>query len=123
MLLNFHIPNYFSKKVREEIGELYASSAIANLALSITLVFEPIFLYSVLHFTIQQIFLFFAVVYAVYLPGIILGGKFASKYGYKHAMALAVPFQILYWGMLLVAKENANITFIAAIAFGLQKSM
>ena len=29
MLLNYHLPSYFTKKVREEIGELFAASAIA----------------------------------------------------------------------------------------------
>ncbi len=123
MLLNYHLPSYFSKKVRAEIGELYASSAIANMALSITLVFEPIFLYSILHFTVPQVFLFFSLVYAVYIPGIIFGGRFASLYGYKHAIAMSVPFQILYWVVLLLARENPGLVFVAAIAYGLQKSL
>src|SRR3989338_9939093 len=97
MLLNFHIPQYFNKKVRQEIGELYAHSAIANLALSIVMLFEPIFLYVVLDFTIPQILGFMALVYAIYAIFIPWGGKVASEYGYKHAMAMSVPLQILYW--------------------------
>lgn len=123
MLLNYHLPTYFSKKIREEIGELYASSAIGNLALSIAMVFEPIFLYSVLGFSIQQILLFFAVVYAVYLPTIILGAKFASNYGYKHAIAMSVPFQVFYWIVLLVARDNSSLAFVAAVMFGIQKAL
>jgi hypothetical protein len=59
--LNFHLPHYFSKDVRKEMGELYASSAISNFALSIITLFEPIFLYSVLHFTIPKVLLFMAI--------------------------------------------------------------
>lgn len=123
MLLNYHLPSYFSKQVRQEIGELYASSAIANLALSITLVFEPIFLYTVLGFTVPQILLFFAATYSVYIVGIPFGGRLASVYGYKHAIAMSVPFQIFYWIGLLVAKENPGLAYVAAIAYGLQKSL
>ncbi len=123
MLLNFHLPSYFNKTVREEIGELYASSVISNLALSITLVFEPIFLYSVLKFSVPQVLLFFASVYTVYIFGIIFGGRLASVYGYKHAMAMSVPFQIMFWVMLLLARENPGLAFVAAIMLGLQKSL
>lgn len=123
MLLNYHLPQYFTKKVREEIGELYAASAIGNLALSITLVFEPIFLYSVLGFSVPEVLLFMAAVYALYIPLIIFGGWFASRYGYKHAIAMSVPFQILYWGGLLLARENPGLAFLAAAAFALQKSL
>lgn len=123
MLLNYHLPHYFSQKVKNEIGELYASSAIANLALSVVMLFEPIFLYDVLGFSVIQVLLFMAVVYAVYIPLIVFGGRIASVYGYKHAIAMSVPFQILYWGLLLVAKENVSLVFIAAIAFGIQKSL
>ena len=123
MLLNFHIPHYFSKNIRQEIGELYAASAIGNLALAIVMLFEPIFLYSVLNFTINQVLLFMAVTYSVYIVFIAWGGKVASLYGYKHAIAMSVPFQILYWTLLLIAKENTGLAYVAAIAFGFQKTL
>ncbi|MEK7161770.1 MAG: hypothetical protein AAB729_03720, partial [Patescibacteria group bacterium] len=76
MFLNFHLPHYFSKSVRREMGQLYASSAISNFALSIITLFEPIFLYTVLHFSVPKILMFMAVVYAVYILFIPIGGKF-----------------------------------------------
>ena len=122
MLLNFHLPNYFSKSVREEIGELYAHSAIANMASSMMLLFEPIFLYAVLGFSVNQVLLFTAIVYAVYIVMIPLGGKAASQLGYKHAIAISVPFQILYWMMLVASQQNPSLAFAAAIAYGLSKT-
>ena len=123
MLTNFIIPHYFTKKVREEIGELYASTTIANLALSMAMLFEPIYLYAVLNISIPQILLFFAVVYATYIFFIPWGGRIASVYGYKHAIAMSVPFQILYWMILLAAKQEPNLVFAAAIALALQKAL
>jgi len=122
MLLNYHLPRYFSQSVKKEIGELYASSAIANMALSITLMFEPIFLYAVLGFTVPQVLLFMAMVYGLYIVTIPLGGRIASVYGYKHAIAMSVPFQILYWVLLLVSRENPSWAFLAAAALALQKT-
>jgi MFS family permease len=121
-LLNFHLPHYFSKDVRKEMGELYASSAISNFALSIITLFEPIFLYSVLHFTIPKVLLFMALVYAAYIVLIPFGGKFASVYGYRHSIVLSVPFQIFYWLALLASIGHPNSVFLAAPVFALQKS-
>lgn len=122
MLLNFSLPHYFTKNVRKEMGELYASSAISNFALSVITIFEPIFLYSVLHYSIPKVLLFMAAVYAVYILVIPFGGKFASIYGYRHCIALSVPFQIFYWLALLSSIGHPNAAFFAAIIFGLQKS-
>jgi MFS family permease len=123
MLSHFHFPQYFSSEIKKEIGELYASSAIANMALSIVMLFEPIFLYVALGFTVQQILWFMALVYLVYVVFIPWGGKVASLYGYKHAIAMSIPFQILYWSMLLAARDTHAIVLVAAVAFGLQKSL
>lgn len=122
MLLNFHLPNYFTKSVRQEIGELYAHSAIANMALSMMMLFEPIFLYAVLGFSINQVMLFTAVIYAVYIVFIPLGGKFASKFGYKHAIAISIPFQLVYWMLLIVSQENSSLAYVAGIFYGLSKT-
>lgn len=122
MLLNFHLPNYFNKTVRQEIGELYASSAIRNMATSMMMLFEPIFLYSVLNFTIPQILLFMAVTYAVYAVCIPWGGRLASVYGYKHTIAIAAPFLVFYWLCLLVARDNMSLAFLAAVILGLEKT-
>lgn len=121
-LLNFHIPRYFSKDVRKEMGELYASSAISNFALSIITLFEPIFLYSVLHLKIPAILLFMALVYFVYILLIPFGGKFASNYGYRHSIVLSVPFQIFYWLALLASIGHPAAVFLAAPVLALQKS-
>lgn len=123
MLSSFHFPRYFSKSVREEIGELYISSAISNLALSVVMLFEPIFLYAILGFTIPQVLLFMSVTYGAYIVLIPWGGKIASLYGYKHAIAMSVPFQILYWMLLLVSKDNHSLAYLAALAFAVQKTL
>ena len=116
------LTHYFNKDIRKEMGELYASSAISTFALSVISVFEPIFLYHVLHFSIPKVLMFMAVVYAVYIIVIPFGGKFASVYGYRHCIALSVPFQIFYWLALLSSISHPNAAFLAAIIFGLQKS-
>lgn len=122
-MLSIHLPNYFTKKIRSEIGEIYAHSAIVNMAASMMMLFEPIFLYSVLKFSVNEVMLFTTVVYGIYILFIPLGGKIASYYGYKHAIAMSVPFQIIYWSMLIASQQNANLAYVAAIFYGLSKSL
>ncbi len=122
MFPNLHLPHYFNKNVRKEMGELYASSAISNFALSVITVFEPIFLFVVLHYSIPKILLFTAVVYGVYILIIPFGGKFASVYGYRHCIAISVPFQIFFWLALLASTSHPNAAFLAAAIYGVQKS-
>jgi MFS family permease len=121
-MFSLHFPQYFTQKVRQEIGEVYAHSAIANTALSMMSVFEPIFLYSALGFTINQVLIFTAIVYATYIICIPLGGKVASFYGYKHAIGISVPFQILYWTLLIAAQQSFNLAYVAAVLYGLSKT-
>lgn len=121
-MLSLHFPSYFTKKIRQEIGQVYAHAAIANTALSMMALFEPIFLYAVLGFTVTQVLLFTAVVYTTYIVCIPLGGQAASFYGYKHAIAFSVPFQLLYWMTLVASQQNASLAFVAAVLYGLSKT-
>ncbi len=66
--------------------------------------------------------MFMSVVYAVYILVIPFGGKFASLYGYRHSIALSVPFQVFYWGVLLASISHPQLAFLAAVIWGLQKS-
>ena len=115
-------PNYFGKDVRKDVSELYRASAVSNFAMSLVSLFEPIFLFSVLHYTVTQVLLFMAVVYAVYIFGIIFGGQIASQYGYRHSIALSVPFQIFYWLALIASIGHPAGAFLAAAMYGVQKS-
>jgi MFS family permease len=116
------LPNYFGTGVKKDVSELYRASAVSNFAMSLVSIFEPIFLFSVLHYTVVQVLLFMAVVYAVYIVGIIFGGQIASEYGYRHSIALSVPFQIFYWLALIASIQHPAGAFLAAAMFGVQKS-
>ncbi len=119
------IPNfsgYFIRGVRDDVSELYQSSAIANFAVSLVVLFEPIFLYHVLGYSVPQVLLFFGMVYVFYIFLIPLGGKVASIYGYRHSIALAVPFQLFFWFALLESVEHPYAAILAALMLALNKS-
>jgi len=123
MSYRLHIPQFFAKSVNAEVKELFASSAIANAALAIVTIFEPIFLYAVLGFTVVQVLLFMALVYALYVVLIPFGGYIASRLGYKHAIFFSIPFQILFWLSLFAAQSEPYFALAAPFLFAIQKTL
>lgn len=122
MFLKFRLPHYFTTKLRTEVKELYVATAIADLALATMLIFEPIFLYQSVGFSVVEILLFFASVYAWYALLIPFGAKFATRFGYKHSLIASVPFQLLYWTCLYFAPQQPMLVWVAALLYGLEKS-
>ncbi|MDP4000897.1 MAG: MFS transporter [bacterium] len=116
----FH-PKYFSRHLDTEIKEIYWETIIASLALSMVLIFEPIYLFT-LGFSISKILLFFAQVYGWYLILIPLGAKFAGKWGYKKSIFISNIFYVLYWILLFLIGSNQMLFFVAPIFFALQKT-
>lgn len=123
MTLKFRIPYYLASHVKREIGELYVATGIAEFALAMVLVFEPIFLFSVVHLSVPQVLLFFGAVYAWYVLCIPFGAKFASRFGYRHAIVASITFQILYWLLLFGSQDNQTYLYLAPLALALEKSL
>ncbi len=122
MTLKLRLPHYFTFRLEQEVKDLYASAGIADVALAAMLIFEPIYMYQALNLSVVQILLFFAAVYFWYILLIPLGGMVTAKYGYRKALVLSVPFQILYWLSLLFAGSYSFLLLIAPIFYALEKS-
>ncbi len=123
MTLKLRLPRYFAVAISQQIGELYASTAIADLAIALVLLFEPIFLYDVLGFSVIEVLLFFAAVYALYIVLIPFGAKIISRYGYDHGIFFSIPFQIIFWVLLFGAQDNFKLIYFAPLAFAIEKSL
>lgn len=123
MTTKLRIPHYFHSSLRRQMGELYASTAIADLALAVVLLFEPIFLFAVLKFSIQEVLWFFAAVYGAYTLLLIVSPKVVARIGYKRAILLSMPFQIAYWVLLFGSQEYRILVYFAPLAFALEKSL
>jgi MFS family permease len=120
--MKFALPNYLTHHVRRELAELYWSTGIADLALAMVMIFEPIYLFT-LGYSVQQVMWFFAAVYFFYILFIPVGAKIASIKGYEHAILYSVPFQIFYWLLLIGGKNIPALIWIAPVAFAIQKSL
>lgn len=120
---HFHLPHYFTSKIRSEIEHLYGAVAIGNLAQAIITLFEPIFLYHVVGLTVPEVLMFMVGVYATYAFLIPFGGKIAAKFGYAHSIFFSIPFQIIFWFLILYSEQNIALLVPAALVFAIQKTL
>ncbi|HTL39811.1 MAG TPA: MFS transporter [Methylomirabilota bacterium] len=114
-------PHYFSHRINQEVKEIYWNAMVVNLALSITTLFEPIFLYR-LGYSLSGILHFYALVYLGYAILVFLAAKITSRIGYKHSILVSNIFYVLYWVLLYQIKFHPILFFIAPFFFSLQKS-
>jgi MFS family permease len=112
---------YFSHKVDREVKEVYWQTLIANLAISLVFIFEPIYLYT-LGYSLVSILWFYVLVYVAYTLFISLGAKISGKIGYKHSIFISNLIYVVYWILLYCVRFNTNFLIAAAIFFALQKS-
>lgn len=105
-----------------EVKDLYLSSLLQSLAISMLLLFEPIYLWQQ-GFTPSQIVYFFIIVYILYVVLMPLGAKIAEAVGYKHAMVLGALVQIAYYGCLFSITEPNWLMYAAALLYALQKTL
>lgn len=113
--------DFFPSQVPLKLKELYLSNAILTLAQSASLLFEPIYLYT-LGFSLSKIMLFYAGVYGIYLLAMPLGGKVVKWKGFEHGMIYGSFFMILYYVFLLALTIHPGFLYLAIIALALQKT-
>jgi len=117
------LPSYFAQNLRTQIEEMYASVAIADFAMALVAIFEPIFLYSVVHLSVSQILLLNGLTYLVYIFAIPFGARVSSLFGYAHGILFSIPFQILFWVFLYSGQENHALLLVGFVLYGIEKSL
>jgi MFS family permease len=113
--------HYFSHKVNREVKEIYWNTVFFNLAINLTFIFEPIFLYN-LGYSISQILFFFVLVYSAYALLVVPVTKITSHIGYKHAILISSIVYVVYWIVFFQISHYSFLFFFAPILFALQKS-
>jgi len=90
--------------------------------LALIFIFEPIYLYR-LGYSLQQIMMFWVIVYAVYIFILPLGGKVAERFGYEHTIFYGTFFWILLYLCMYLIQYWPIFFFITPIVWAIQKSL
>jgi MFS family permease len=118
-----HRHNYILDFLKNrELNEIYATIALRSLALSMIVIFIPIYLLQ-LGNSLTTVFTFFLILNLARGFFMVASAKIASKFGFKHTMFFHVPFMIVTYG-LFYSLENYNIPlFIPAITLAAGSSL
>ena len=100
--------------LHREVAELYVFASIHGLALSLIVLFEPIYIFLFLGKSVSQTLLYFGLIPLIYAPLSPFAGKVLARLGVKHMMALSVPFIFLYYIVLWQINFAPNMIFLAA---------
>jgi MFS family permease len=118
----------FSKNLSRQVRELYASTLILDLAVSMVAIFEPVFLYvffsqtNDLKGTLEMVVIFYLIVYIIDFFLLPVGAKFAKWFGYENSIAFSTLFHIGFYLSLFSANIFYPAIFLAAIFYACSKS-
>lgn len=115
------LPGVLARQAKSQIKELFASSAILDLAVAMILFFEPIYLYNQ-GLSLRGVMLFYLGVYLVYFFIMPLGGKFVKRHGFEHSILIGSFLLILYYLNLALAAKSFYFLIPAAAFYALQKT-
>ena len=118
MLSHQHLIKYFFKR---ELSEIYMSVALRDLALSMSGIFVPIYLFVDLKYSLNQVLMFFLIFALALIVGSFMAAKFTSKYGIKHGI-LASMFGFVTYTIILATLPYHGWYFIPAIIAGISNS-
>jgi len=109
--------------LKREITELYISVAIKNFAVSMIALFEPVYLYDKLNFSLAEIMLYFAAVYTLYFFLLPLGGKISARFGFEHSILYSAPVIVLYFATLYLTGEIRSLIYFAPVLLAVYKTL
>jgi len=118
----FHSQSFLILLKNKELDELYVSTAVRGLAISMVAVFVPIYLLE-LKYSLASIMIFYALFYAFKTLFIYPAAKIVSKYGPKHAILYSLPFLILNYLMLRTLDVYFWPLWVIAIIGGINSSL
>jgi hypothetical protein len=106
----------------KELNELYLSTALRWLAVSMISVFVPIYFLR-LGYGFSQIMLFYFVMNLTHVTMLFPAARFAAKLGYKHSIASSIPFALLYFILLHSLDKYAWPIYLIAMIFGINNAL
>lgn len=119
-MLNFFRRYYLQHGLSREVFELFLTVSIQAFALSIFVLFEPIYLYT-LGYSISWILFFYLLVYILYFFAVPLGGKIAVWLGFEHSIAWSFLFLFLYLLSLYFMQHYSLFFYVSVVMLLLQK--
>lgn len=118
-MLHF-IMSFLPHHMKRQVKELFIFTTLIDFALALVTIFEPIYLYKI-GYGLNQIMLFYFIVYILYFVIIPFGAKFSHRFGYELGMFVGSLFFIAFYVSLFFIDTYPVLFFISPIVFAIQK--
>jgi MFS family permease len=115
-----YIDHYLAPHPAHEVKEIFVSTAILDVAVSMIALFEPIYLWK-LGYGLPYIAGFYVALYATYFLLLPLGARISRSRGNEHAMLFSSPFLIAYYLAFYAIAVHPAFMAVACLALALQK--
>ncbi|HLC37068.1 MAG TPA: hypothetical protein VJK05_05695 [archaeon] len=102
-----------------ERQELMANTLLKRIGFSLSGIFIPIYLLTVIELSVKEVLLFGMIAYSFFAFFSPVSAKIVSKIGLKHTMILSLFFYFAFFSKLISVEKNFLDLFIAASALGL----
>ena len=118
-MLHF-VKSFLPHNMKRQVKELFVFTTLINFALALVMIFEPIYLYKI-GYSLNEIMIFYFIVYVFYFIFAPLGGKFAHYFGYEQSMFVGSIFFIIFYVSLFFIAQYPILFYLTPIIFALQK--
>lgn len=123
LIYNFIKRRHFWRQVGfDELSELYVSTMLRSLSLSLIGIFVPIYLYE-LGYDLHVIFLFMASLFVARMVSDLISGFLVARFGPKHIMLISYIMQIVSLAQLLSLPSLHWPLASVAATYGLANSL
>lgn len=117
-----HISHHLYRgRKNTELNEIYFSMGFYTFALSLIMVFIPIYFYS-LGYALREIFSYYIFVYSFLAIGVVLAGWLVTRFGAKHIIALSLPITAISFVLLLTLGTYHWPIWIIACLYGVSQA-
>lgn len=118
-MLHF-IMSFLPHHMKRQVKELFIFTTLIDFALALVTIFEPIYLYKI-GYGLNEIMLFYFIVYILYFVIMPFGAKFSHRFGYEFGMFVGSLFFIAFYVSLFFIDTYPVLFFISPIVFAIQK--
>lgn len=109
---------HYHSWLKSEIIEIYLNLAIRSFALSLGIIFIPIYLLNI-GFSLKIIFAYYILTFCAFGGVSLFTAKLGKKLGLKHLIMISIPFYIVFFIMLYMLNTvNTNLLFGISLVEG-----
>lgn len=114
-LINHH---FYTRKKEKGLDEVYIAISLRVFALSLIMVFIPIYFYNI-GYSLRDILTYYFFISFFFIIGDYVTGKLIARFGSKHVLVMSFPLLIIYFFLLFTLEIYHWPLFLLALSYAI----